>query len=79
MNNTTEAIVNNNNLETVGRSTRLETLINNNPAQRGYVPKATLTATFEAILGAVFLDCGKIIDPVRSVMAKLELWPTIEH
>jgi ribonuclease-3 len=75
MNNTMIRIVSNKNLVRVGRQIHLENLVNTNLSQGGVVSPKTISATFEAILGAVYLDCGKKTEPVGLVMANLGLWP----
>lgn len=75
MHSLTKNIIENTNLERVGRRIHLEDIVNKNPAQLGLVSKNTLTATVEAILAAVYLDSGKNIEPVQLVMARLGLWP----
>lgn len=75
MNKIVESIVSNTVLERIGRQIHLDELVNNNQSQQGVVSPKTLTDTFEAILGAVYLDSGKNIEAVRRVMANLGLWP----
>lgn len=61
------------NLDRVGRENGLDCYINVNPSQVGVISPVTMTATVEAILGAVYLDGG--MDMVQHVMAKLGLGP----
>ncbi|KFY83837.1 hypothetical protein V500_09875 [Pseudogymnoascus sp. VKM F-4518 (FW-2643)] len=75
MNKIAESIVGNTVLERIGRQIHLDELVNNNQSQQGIVSPKTLADTFEAILGAVYLDSGKNIEAVRLVMANLGLWP----
>ena len=62
------------NLDRMGRLHGLDIYVCRNPAQGGYVSPATMTATVEAILGAVYLDGG--IDDVSRVMQTLGLVST---
>lgn len=57
------------NLDRVGRHHGLEDFICRSPSQSNYVSPATMTATVEAILGAVYLDSG--INDVNQVMQRL--------
>ncbi|KFY10672.1 hypothetical protein V491_07530 [Pseudogymnoascus sp. VKM F-3775] len=61
-------------LERIGRQNNLEQLVNVNPSQQGIVPSRTITDTFEAVIGAVYLDSGKDLESVRLVIARLGLW-----
>ncbi|KFY46875.1 hypothetical protein V494_00285 [Pseudogymnoascus sp. VKM F-4513 (FW-928)] len=74
MDRVVQRIVNNINLERVGRQIHVDQLVNRNPSQQGDVPPRTVADTVEAILGAVYLDSGKDIESVRLVMARLGLW-----
>lgn len=65
----------NSNLGIIGRQHGLEAHINNNPSQLGVVSDKTLATTVEAILGAVYLDCGKELENVKSVMRIFGLGP----
>lgn len=63
------------NLGTIGGQHGLRAYVNSNPAQQGVVSDLTLAATVEAILGAVYLDCDKDLDPVKAVMRIFGLGP----
>lgn len=75
MDNIIQRIVSNTGLERIGRRIHLDELVNNNRSQQGVVSPKTLADTFEAILGAVYLDSGKNIESVRLVIANVGLWP----
>ena len=62
------------NLDRAGRIHGLDEFICRNPSQAGYISPATMTATMEAILGAVYLDGG--IDQVSRVTQTLGLVAT---
>jgi len=79
MNTTTSRVASNRNLDRVGQLNNLDQLINGNPSQWGVVSEVTMTATFEAILGAVYLDSGNTTTEVRRVMQVLGLWPEQEQ
>lgn len=74
MSNIITNIGSNANLERVGRRVHLQELVNTNPSQAGQVSTVTLTATLEAILGAVYIDCSNRAELVLVVMARLGLW-----
>ena len=62
----------NTNLNTIGRTNGLDTLINKNPAELDdYVGPSTVAATVEAIIGAVYLDSD--MESVTGVMQNLGL------
>ncbi|KAI9818400.1 MAG: hypothetical protein M1827_000458 [Pycnora praestabilis] len=61
------------NLDRVGRANGIDACINKNPAQGRMVSPGTMTATIEAILGAVYLDSGMIA--AAQVMQTLSLVP----
>jgi ribonuclease-3 len=75
MNIISSEIVSNKNLDMIGRRNRIDSLVNRNPSQQGIVSEVTLTATVEAIIGAVYLDSGRSTAEVRRVMERLGLWP----
>lgn len=59
------------NLDRIGRQNGLHKYVNMNPSQGHAVSPITMTATVEAILGAVYLDSG--MEDVRKVMQTLGL------
>lgn len=59
------------NLDRAGRLHGLDAFISRNPSQGRQISPVTMTATVEAILGAVYLDSG--IDRVSEVMETLGL------
>lgn len=61
----------NTNLDRIGRENGLDMYINTNPSQGRTISPVTMTATVEAVLGAVYLDSG--MDDVKQVMEKLGL------
>jgi ribonuclease-3 len=70
---TTSEIVSNQNLTKICTHTGIAYYINGNPSLHGEQSPKTMTATVEAIIAAVFLDSGKTIETVRTVMASLGL------
>ena len=62
------------NLDRIGRIHGLDGFICRNPSQGGHISPATMTATVEAILGAVYLDSG--VESVSQVMQTLGLVST---
>ena len=65
----------NENLDRVGRLHGIDRFVNKNPSQGNEVPFNIMTATVEAILGAVWLDSQHDLDAVRRVMGTLGLVP----
>ena len=62
----------NTNLNTIGRTNGLDTLINKNPSELDdYVGPSTVATTVEAIIGAVYLDSD--MESVTGVMRNLGL------
>ncbi|KFZ02254.1 hypothetical protein V500_00335 [Pseudogymnoascus sp. VKM F-4518 (FW-2643)] len=78
MQNSLSYIGSNANLDRVGRLNNLDAIVNRNPSQPGAVAANTLTATFEALIGAVYLDSGGTTTRARLVMEKFGLWPNRE-
>lgn len=52
----------------------LQTMIRLNPCQKGEAPQETLASTVEALVGAVWFDCGGDIDIVRGIMERLGIF-----
>ena len=69
-----QQIGSNANLDHVGRLHGLDAFVCRNPSQGNHISPITMTATVEAILGAVYLDRG--IGSVSQVMETLGLVPT---
>ena len=69
-----QRIGSNANLDHVGRLHGLDAFVCRNPAQGNHISPITMTATVEAILGAVYLDGG--IESVSQVMETLGLVST---
>ena len=66
-----QSVANNANLERIGNATGLVAFVNLNPGSLGVVSKAIMTATVEAVLGAVYLDSN--METVKRVMNTLGL------
>ncbi|KAH7031870.1 ribonuclease III domain-containing protein [Macrophomina phaseolina] len=49
-------------------------MIKKNPCQEGDAPRETLASTVEALIGAVWFDCGGRINVIEQVMEKLGLF-----
>lgn len=62
------------NLDRIGRATGLVAFVVHSPSSLGVVSRITMSATVEAILGAVYLDSD--MNTVRRVMTTLGLVPT---
>jgi ribonuclease-3 len=61
-------------LSEVARSSGLAKYIAQNPCQQGQVPQETAASTVEALVGAVYLDCGENISTVRKVLEAIGLF-----
>lgn len=61
------------NLDRVGRQTGLLAFVSKNPSQGNSVSFATMTATVEAVIGAVYLDSD--MTAVKKVLSTLGLAP----
>ncbi|KAL9631490.1 MAG: hypothetical protein Q9164_005861 [Protoblastenia rupestris] len=68
-----QEVASNDNLDRIGRKHGIEQFVNKNPSQGDHVSFKVMTATVEAILGAVWLDSG--LDAVKRVMRVLGLVP----
>lgn len=64
----------NTNLDLVARQHGLDAFVNGNPSQAGIISTNVVTATLEAIIGAVYLDSD--LNAVKRVMRTLGLVPT---
>lgn len=69
-----QAVGSNTNLDRIGRVTGLVAFVNRNPSTLGAVSPVTMSATVEAVLGAVYLDSD--MNTVKRVMNTLGLVPT---
>lgn len=49
-------------------------MIKRNPCQQGSTPRETLASTVEALVGAVWFDCGGRVHLIKKMMAKLGLF-----
>jgi ribonuclease-3 len=63
----------NDNLAARGFELGIDAYILNNPAHQGAVPKSLMATTMEAIMGAVFVDNGESLPPVRPIIAAFGL------
>ncbi|KAL2839867.1 ribonuclease III domain-containing protein [Aspergillus pseudodeflectus] len=69
-------IAGNENLAARGFELGIDAYILNNPAHRGDIQDRLMATTMEAIIGAVFLDNGKSLSAVQSIIAAFGLgWP----
>ena len=71
-------VASNKNLDRLGNQHGIDRFILKNPSQGIYVPFKVMTATMEAILGAVWLDSGEDLEVVKRVMRRLGLVPEEE-
>ncbi|CAD6593755.1 MAG: hypothetical protein ASARMPRED_007912 [Alectoria sarmentosa] len=69
-----QQVAGNPNLDRIGRATGLVAFVIHSPSSLGVVSRITMSATVEAILGAVYLDSD--MNTVRRVMTTLGLVPT---
>ena len=69
-----QSVADNSNLDRIGRGTGIVAFVNQDRSTRGLVSPITMTATVEAVLGAVYLDSN--MDTVKRVMNTLGLVPS---
>ena len=60
-------------LAAVGRGFGIDALVIMNPGHCGPVSDGVVATAVEAIIGAIYLDCGKNMDVVRSFIATIDL------
>jgi len=60
-------------LSQVAQESGLVKYVTKNPSQQGNVPQETAASTLEAVVGAVYLDCGKDISTVKRVFEAINL------
>ncbi len=78
MQTTISRVVANNNLDRVGRDLGLAHIINRAPSSpANVVSPTTMSATMEAILGAVWDDSTGDLSAIRLVAQNLGLWPEV--
>ena len=68
-----QTVSSNSNMDRVARRHGLDNFVNGNRSQGGMISANVMTATLEAIVGAVYLDGG--LDQVKRVMRNLGLVP----
>lgn len=61
-------------LSTQASSSHLQDFIVKNPSQKGAPGEETLASTIEALIGAVWFDCGGSSESVEEVMETLNLF-----
>jgi ribonuclease-3 len=61
-------------LSQVAQSSGLVKYVAKNPCQQGQVPQETAASTVEALVGAVYLDCGEDISTVQKVLEAIKLF-----
>jgi ribonuclease-3 len=60
-------------LNQVAQKSGLVNYVTKNPSQEGQVPQETAASTVEAVVGAVYLDCGKDTATVKQVLEAINL------
>ena len=63
-------------LSQVAQESGLVNYVTKNPCQQGDVPQETAASTVEAVVGAVYLDCGKNMSTVKRVLDAINLYTT---
>lgn len=63
----------NRHLDKCGRAAGLERYVNKNRSTKGFVPKSTMSAAVEALIGAVFIDSGESLHAVKVAIKGLGL------
>lgn len=72
--NTLQKTASNDALSQQASKVHLSDMIKKNPCQQGDAPRETLASTVEALIGAVWFDCGGRINVIEQVMEKLGLF-----
>jgi hypothetical protein len=68
----------NRHLDKCGRAAGLDKFVNRNRNTKGIVPKGTMSATVEALIGAVFIDSGESLQAVKGAITGLGLLDEVE-
>ncbi|KAH8727339.1 ribonuclease III domain-containing protein [Phaeosphaeriaceae sp. PMI808] len=63
-------------LSQVAQESGLVNYVVKNPCQQGDVPQETAASTVEAVVGAVYLDCGNDMPTIKRVLEALNLYQT---
>ena len=74
--NKVENLCRNRKLSQVAQESGLVNHITKNPCQQGDVSQETAASTVEAVIGAVYLDCGKDMSTVEKVLDAINLYKT---
>ncbi|KAF1948111.1 ribonuclease III [Byssothecium circinans] len=72
--NKVKNLARNSKLSKVAHESGLANYIAKNPCQLGDVPQETAASTVEAVVGAVYLDCGKDIATVKKVLKAINFY-----
>jgi ribonuclease-3 len=72
--NEVKILCKNEKLNQVALESGLVNWITKNPCQKGQVPQETAASTVEALVGAVYLDCGKDTSRVRKVLEAINFY-----
>lgn len=67
------AQLSNNHLAAVAREIGLDRCLIPHPGHFGRLSDATLATSLEAVIGAIYLDCGGSISLIESVMRKINI------
>jgi ribonuclease-3 len=74
--NKVKSLCGNRKLSEVAQKSGLVDYIANNPCHQGDVPQETAASTVEAVVGAVYLDCGKNMSTVKKILEAIHLYET---
>ncbi|PVH69337.1 ribonuclease III [Cadophora sp. DSE1049] len=74
--NKEKTLCRNTKLNQVAQKSGLVTYVAKYPSQKGQVPQETAASTVEAVVGAVYLDCGKDIETVKRVLEAINFYGT---
>ena len=61
-------------LNQIAQRSGISNHITKNPSQQGRVPQETAASTVEALVGAVYLDCGKDMSRVMQVLEAIDFF-----
>lgn len=72
--NRVKSLCGNKRLKEIAQRSGISDFIAKNPCQEGQVPQETAASTVEALVGAVYIDCGEDISKVHQVLEAIDFF-----
>ncbi|KAJ5031714.1 ribonuclease III domain-containing protein [Bipolaris maydis] len=72
--NRVKCLCGNKRLKEIAQRSGISDCITKNPSQNGQVPQETAASTVEALVGAVYIDCGEDISRVHQVLEAIDFF-----